>query len=99
MRPTLAAVLSTSMILTACGSPSANVMGAAPSTGCHAAGAQALLGQRLDDMVLQDALRDSGALRTRVLPPVSAAVAGNADPMRLNLELDAQGRIHRMVCG
>ena len=99
MRPTIAAVLSTSVILAACGSPSANVMGAAPSTGCHAAGAQALLGQRLDDMVLQEALRDSGALRTRVLPPGSAAMAGNADPMRLNVELDPQGRIHRMVCG
>lgn len=87
------------LVLTACAAPSTRTMGAGPSTGCHAAGAASLLGQPLDEPVLMQALRDSGALRSRVLPAGAAAIAGSADPMRLNIQLDAQGHIHRMVCG
>jgi hypothetical protein len=73
-------------------------MGAAPAT-CRAAGAEALLGQKLDDHVREEALRDSGGLRSRVIPAGAAATMNDADPMRLNIELDAEGRIHRMRCG
>ncbi len=84
--------------LSACASRSTSVMGAGPAS-CHAAGAQALLGQKLDDHVLEQALRDSGGLRSRVVPAGAAITNDRPDPMRLNIELDAQGRIHWMRCG
>jgi len=95
----LTAVISVALLLAACADRSANIMGAGPSAGCHAVGAAGVLGQRLDERVMQEALRDSGALRTRVIPPGVVGVTGDVDPMRLNIQLDAQGRIHRMVCG
>jgi hypothetical protein len=82
----------------ACASRSTSVMGAGPAS-CHAAGAQALLGRKLDDHVREEALRDAGGLRTRVLPAGAAIMTDRADPMRLNIELDPDGRIHRMRCG
>jgi hypothetical protein len=84
--------------ISACASHSTSVMGAGPAS-CHAAGAQALLGRTLDDHVREEALRDSGGLRSRVLPAGAAIMTDRADPMRLNIGLDAQGRIHWMRCG
>lgn len=84
--------------LAACApSPETASMGAAPSV-CRAAGAQALLGQQLTDAVLAEALRAAGGLRTRVVPP-DAVVTMDHDPMRLNVEVDADQRIRRMRCG
>lgn len=97
MRPALLLACCVSAALAACADRSTATMGAGAAT-CHAAGAQSLLGQRLDEHVLQEALRASGGLRSRVLQP-GAQPAANADPMRLNIELDGEGRIHRMVCG
>jgi hypothetical protein len=85
-------------VLSACADRSTSAMGAAAAS-CHAAGAQALLGRRLDQQVMDQALRRSGGLRSRVVPAGAAMTAGDADPMRLNIELDADGRIHRMRCG
>lgn len=99
IRFALACVLGLVALLVACADRGATVMGASPAGGCHAAGAQAVLGQRFDDHIMQEALRDSGALRSRILPPGSATSAGDVDPMRLNIELDAQGHIRRMQCG
>jgi hypothetical protein len=65
---------------------------------CRAAGAQAVLGQTLDQQMLEQALLQSGALRTRVIRPGMAATT-DADPLRLNIEVDDTGRIRRMVCG
>jgi len=68
------------------------------SATCRAAGAEAVLGQTLEQQVLEQALLQSGALRTRVLRPGMAATM-DADPLRLNIEVDEGGRIRRMVCG
>lgn len=84
--------------LCGCAASSTKVMGAAPSSGCHAAGAQAVLGQTFDEHTLQEALRGSGGLRSRVLQPGALATT-DVDPMRLNIHVDEQGRIRRMVCG
>ena len=72
-------------------------MGAAESV-CRAAGAEAFLGRQLNDMTLAEALRASGGLRTRVIPP-GGVVTMDHDPMRLNVELDEAGHIRRMRCG
>jgi hypothetical protein len=79
-------------------SSSTKVMGGASGLGCHAAGASAVLGSSLDEHVLQEALRGSGALRSRVIAPGSSATT-DVDPMRLNIQLDEAGHIRRMVCG
>jgi hypothetical protein len=76
--------------------------GGAPSGGdvaarCRAAGAESVLGKELDHQVTQDALRASGALRSRVVRPGSAGTL--EDPMRLNIEVDDSGRIRRLQCG
>lgn len=85
-------------VLTACaGSPDTASMGAAESV-CRAAGAQAVLGRPFNDMTEAEALRASGGLRTRVIPPGGVVTMDN-DPMRLNIELDETGTIRRMRCG
>jgi len=78
-------------------SPDTVAMGAADSR-CRAAGAEALLGRPLDDLALAEALRTSGGLRTRVIPP-GGVVTLDHDPMRLNIEVDEERRIRRMRCG
>jgi len=78
-------------------SPRTVAMGAADSR-CRAAGAEALLGRPLDDLALAEALRASGGLRTRVIPP-GGVVTLEHDPMRLNIEVDEERRIRRMRCG
>lgn len=77
--------------------PGTSSMGAPPAQ-CRAAGAEAVLGRQLDDMVLAEALRASGGLRTRVIPP-GGVVTMDHDPMRLNIELDEAGKIRRLRCG
>lgn len=77
--------------------PNTASMGASESV-CRAAGAQAVLGRPFNDMTEAEALRASGGLRTRVIPP-GGVVTMDHDPMRLNIELDAAGNIHRMRCG
>ncbi len=73
-------------------------MGASSGLGCHAAGAASVLGNSLDEHTLQEALRGSGALRSRVIQAGGVA-SPDVDPMRLNIQVDADGRIRRMVCG
>ncbi|HWI81797.1 I78 family peptidase inhibitor [Ramlibacter sp.] len=65
---------------------------------CRAAGAQAVLGRQLDAVTAAEALRSSGGLRTRVIPP-GGMVTLDHDPMRLNIEVDDRGTIRRMRCG
>lgn len=72
-------------------------MGAPPAQ-CRAAGAQSVLGRPFNDMTEAEALRASGGLRTRVIPP-GGVVTMDHDPMRLNIELDDAGTIRRMRCG
>lgn len=85
-------------VLGACAQPPGTSSMGAPAAQCRAAGAEALLGRQLDDMVQAEALRASGGLRTRVIPP-GGVVTMDHDPMRLNIELDDAGNIRRMRCG
>lgn len=85
-------------LLSACApSPDTASMGAAQAV-CRAAGAEAVLGRPFSDMTEAEALRASGGLRTRVIPP-GGVVTMDHDPMRLNIELDDAGKIRRMRCG
>lgn len=72
-------------------------MGASASQ-CRAAGAESVLGREATDLVLDEALRASGGLRTRVIP-AGGMVTLDHDPMRLNVEVDESGKIRRMRCG
>jgi hypothetical protein len=86
-------------VLAGCAGSSTSRMGAgiAPAQ-CHAAGAEAVLGQPIEAQLVEQALAGSGALRSRVIRP-GQAVTLDLDPLRLNIELDADGRIHRLRCG
>jgi hypothetical protein len=67
---------------------------------CRAAGAEAVVGRTLDARVVSDAILGAGALRSRTLRPgMAATTAGGVDPMRLNIEVDNEGRVRRLSCG
>lgn len=94
----LVGVLASILAITGCANaPPTASMGASEAV-CRAAGAQAVLGRPFNDMTEAEALRASGGLRTRVIPP-GGVVTMDHDPMRLNIELDAAGNIRRMRCG
>jgi hypothetical protein len=80
--------------LSACASNPARM----PEPRCRAAGAEAELGKTVDDKVADDARYAAGAMRTRVIRP-GQAVTMDADPQRLNIEVDETGRIRRLRCG
>lgn len=84
----------TGLVAGCAGSPSAGV--ADPR--CRAAGAQAELGKTIDPAVTEAARAGSGALRARVIKP-GDSVTMDADPQRLNIEVDDAGRIRRLRCG
>jgi len=69
-----------------------------PAPRCRAAGAQAELGKTVSEQVVDDARYAAGAMRTRVIRP-GQAVTMDADPQRLNIEVDETGRIRRLRCG
>jgi len=69
-----------------------------PEANCRAAGAEAFLGQVLDERVLSEARAAAGGMRTRILKPGSVGTT-DSDPMRLNIEVDDNNRIRRMQCG
>jgi hypothetical protein len=84
----------------ACGSlfgssTSASGMGAAR---CVAANAKDYLGQEFDDRIVDEARAHAGAMRSRVVRP-GEPVTMDSDPLRLNVELGTDGRIHRLRCG
>lgn len=80
--------------LTACASEPPRL----PEPRCRAAGAESELGKTVDDKVADDARYAAGAMRTRIIRP-SQAVTMDADPQRLNIEVDETGRIRRLRCG
>ena len=92
------ALLATVAGIAACsGAPNTASMGIYEAR-CRAAGAESVLGRTFDQQVLEQALMGSGGLRARVIQP-GGAVTTDADPLRLNIEVDETGRIRRMVCG
>lgn len=86
--------LSAGGVLAACGSSEPRL----PEARCRAAGAQAELGKIVDDKVIDDARYAAGAMRARVIRP-GQVVTMELDPQRLNIEVDATGRIRRLRCG
>jgi len=76
--------------------------GDAPSpptvAGCDAAGAQFAVGQQATDSLMQEAQRRAGAARVRLLRP-GQVVTMEFDGARLNLDVDAAGRVLRARCG
>lgn len=71
--------------------------GATPAR-CQAAGAQSVLGKTVEARVVSEAILGAGALRSRIIRP-GDAVTMDVDPLRLNVEVDAGGRITRLRCG
>jgi hypothetical protein len=102
---TVLAIFTVALTQVACGSTlgGGSLFGGTSSAGmgparCTAAGAREYLGQQVDSHNVDDARAHAGALRSRVIKP-GETVAGDVDPLRLNVELDAEGRIHRLRCG
>ena len=94
------ALVAVAVTQAACGSlfgrsTSAAGMGAAR---CTAANAKGYLGQELNERTVDDARAHAGALRSRIVRP-GEPVTMDADPLRLNVETDASGRIRRLRCG
>jgi hypothetical protein len=69
-----------------------------PDARCKAAGGQAELGKVVNEEVADNARAGAGALRSRIIRP-GQTVASDADPKRLNIEVDDIGRIRRLRCG
>lgn len=65
---------------------------------CTAAGAQEYLGQEFDAHTADNARAHAGALRSRVIRQ-GESVSMDIDPLRLNVEIDDTGRVHRLRCG
>jgi hypothetical protein len=82
------------LVLAACGSTDPSL----PEARCRAAGAEAELGKTVNEKVADDARYAAGAMRVRVIRP-GQAVTMDADPQRLNIEVDETGRIRRLRCG
>jgi hypothetical protein len=84
-------------LLVACAQPlSAPPPPAAGS--CNAAGAQFAIGQPGSAQLAGRAVQAAGAQRFRWLRP-GEVVTMEFDPTRLNLELDASGKVIRVRCG
>jgi len=66
--------------------------------GCHAEAAAALAGRTATAELGAEALRLSGARRLRWVRP-GDMVTMDFSPQRLNVHLDAQGRVERFACG
>jgi hypothetical protein len=93
------ALLAVAATQAACGMLGANTSSAGIGPAhCTAAGAKEYLGQEVDAHNVDDARAHAGALRSRVIRP-GEPVANDVDPLRLNVELDPTGRIHRLRCG
>lgn len=70
-----------------------------PETGaCNAAPAQGLVGRQASPALMQEAQRLAGAGAVRWLRP-GQVVTMEYRADRLNLHVDAQNRIERVVCG
>lgn len=70
----------------------------APDTLCNAQPAQAAVGQSSTASVVESARARSGARMVRILRP-GQVVTKEFDTQRLNLEVDANGRILAVRCG
>ena len=65
---------------------------------CNAAPAQQYVGRKADDATVQAAVRASGAAQSRVIDPDSMVTMDYRED-RVNIWLDASGKIDRITCG
>lgn len=65
---------------------------------CNAAPAQQYVGRTADDATVQAAIRASGAAQSRVIDP-DTMVTMDFREDRVNIWLDAAGKIDRITCG
>ncbi len=78
---------------------SAPATGAArDSAGCNAQAVQDLVGQHASALIAEGARQRAGAQRVRMIGHDEMATK-EYDTSRLNLQLDAQGRVARVYCG
>jgi hypothetical protein len=98
-KPRFALTLALAAGLQACAQPQppAPPPPAAPAN-CNASGAQFAVGHLSSEALATQALQRSGAARVRLLPP-GIVITKEYDTGRLNLELDASGRVVRVYCG
>jgi hypothetical protein len=71
---------------------------AAPEGQCNSAGAEFAIGHVAGEALSSQAATRAGASRVRVLRP-GQMVTQEFDASRLNLEVDASGRVVRVRCG
>ena len=97
--------LAVSLLFAAAGCASAPPAGAEASPGpesaapeCDAARAQHLIGRQQSEQVAGEALRLTGARALRWLPP-GTMVTMDYRADRLNIDLDAAGKITSLRCG
>lgn len=69
-----------------------------PAPTCDASQAQGQVGKPVDDAWLEQARVDTGAERVRVLKP-GQPVTMEFDGARLNVEVDADGKVASLRCG
>ncbi|MBW8721758.1 MAG: starvation-inducible protein [Polaromonas sp.] len=89
------------LLMSACGStaPAGSEAASAPAiTRCNAAPAQFAVGRQVDAALESDARARAGARTSRVLKP-DQVVTMEFNAERLNLTVDATGRVTRVNCG
>jgi len=69
-----------------------------PAPECDASQVQGLVGQPFDEAKAEQARTDAGASQVRILKP-GQMVTMEFDGKRLNIEIDAEGRIIAVRCG
>ena len=96
---TLFALVAIAAAQTACSSIDDTTSAGMSPAQCRAAGARQFLGQQYEPRLADEARAYAGAMRSRVIMPGQVVARGEPDPLRLNVEVDARGRIHRLRCG
>lgn len=96
----LKGLLPTLVVLAGCASPGPTTgpTGAPLGGTCNAGPAQSAIGKSSTAKVVEAARVSAGALMVRILRP-GQMVTKEFDPERLNLEVDAAGRIIAARCG
>lgn len=98
--PALAALVTTSLLISACGTPTTGqTPEPAPVSGrCNATPAQFAVGRNADAALENEARTRAGAKTVRVLKP-NQIVTMEFNAERLNLSVDDAGRVTRVSCG
>ena len=96
--PAWTGTLATVALLAGCASPATGPTGAPLGGTCDAAPAQSFVGQNTTAKLMEAARVRSGALMVRVLRP-GQMITKEFDAQRVNLEVNAAGRIVAVRCG